>query len=847
MRKTTLVGVVCQVLGIVATISCSGEALASLDGRKLPSLDIVWQAEGRRFAVHENTVFVLGDHHVEAIDAADGTVRWRVELESKNRRCDHIVAIGDAVAVGCGRFLFVVDPATGKIRARRDIGMLILGVHGPPLVVHASNGAPLTQIIGIDPETGADRGTWRAPGAVVDEVFVDGVLLVRWMDLLADGSPSGIAAIDGSSLQTLWEIDDDRARLKRLGRDVLVLRRGSCEDGDNVRPLNHLTGELGEALPPRDEVIGAWNPDNPWELQGFNRSEDRSNVLRRNDPGTGEAVWVVEIPGHPSATLIDGDRLFVHAEPAAGRGFLVVIDWASGEVMDVAYGLYDVRRLEAIGDLLVAETVDTGVVAFSRAEFGSPEGETSSVESEVKRILQEINRHRYYNLDDGVAELRSLGESAYPHVADEIPGLGPLALTAAAEVIAATSFVDGAEPLAARLTDQFPRRDGYSPDPVVAVLHALAVIGSCDQTDAIIPIVTDPIASGERRLAALAALASIGGTAAEQAIANVLEPNRNPKISWWHPPDASQLIPLAGKPTDWDAIDAATDVRDLGARARFEIGGRSARVSDGKGGELIVFPDAALGGDGDLWVATVDSENRAGPSRFLGISMRNEFDTEPLAVDVRVEGDTLVVWPRGERDKLHRVGLAELLRDTDGDGLSDVVESRIRTNPQISDTDGDGLADGVDPAPNARKHEAESVEEEIALAVFRQINMFETDSREDGELALVVNHPAVEWRGRAGPTVTLSKEEYEAFREEAGFEGSPRFFILVGGKDLAQKAIEGVEAGELQELVSGMATNDRACSLEVVRGRRSAVGYLVIIRPFGGLWAIRHIELLWVS
>ncbi|HET9210418.1 MAG TPA: hypothetical protein VFR03_08465 [Thermoanaerobaculia bacterium] len=40
-----------------------------------------------------------------------------------------------------------------------------------------------------------------------------------------------------------------------------------------------------------------------------------------------------------------------------------------------------------------------------------------------------------------------------------------------------------------------------------------------------------------------------------------------------------------------------------------------------------------------------------------------------------------------------------LRKDSDGDGLTDLAEERLMTDPQSRDTDGDGLEDGVDPLP----------------------------------------------------------------------------------------------------------------------------------------------------
>ncbi len=45
------------------------------------------------------------------------------------------------------------------------------------------------------------------------------------------------------------------------------------------------------------------------------------------------------------------------------------------------------------------------------------------------------------------------------------------------------------------------------------------------------------------------------------------------------------------------------------------------------------------------------------------------------------------------------VRLDDLRRDTDGDGLTDLFEERILTDPRLPDTDGDGLPDGVDNQP----------------------------------------------------------------------------------------------------------------------------------------------------
>lgn len=46
-----------------------------------------------------------------------------------------------------------------------------------------------------------------------------------------------------------------------------------------------------------------------------------------------------------------------------------------------------------------------------------------------------------------------------------------------------------------------------------------------------------------------------------------------------------------------------------------------------------------------------------------------------------------------------RLTFDELRRDSDGDGLTDITEGMLFTDPALADTDGDGLSDGEDPAP----------------------------------------------------------------------------------------------------------------------------------------------------
>jgi hypothetical protein len=61
----------------------------------------------------------------------------------------------------------------------------------------------------------------------------------------------------------------------------------------------------------------------------------------------------------------------------------------------------------------------------------------------------------------------------------------------------------------------------------------------------------------------------------------------------------------------------------------------------------------------------------------------------PVCVELKRESGPVLLTAR----------LSELQRDTDGDGLTDLVELRILTDPYNRDTDGDGIEDAADPFP----------------------------------------------------------------------------------------------------------------------------------------------------
>lgn len=54
------------------------------------------------------------------------------------------------------------------------------------------------------------------------------------------------------------------------------------------------------------------------------------------------------------------------------------------------------------------------------------------------------------------------------------------------------------------------------------------------------------------------------------------------------------------------------------------------------------------------------------------------------------------------------INLNEIMKDTDNDGITDVVENRFLLNPNNVDTDGDGIPDGIDGNPRFKSRKTET-------------------------------------------------------------------------------------------------------------------------------------------
>jgi hypothetical protein len=143
---------------------------------------------------------------------------------------------------------------------------------------------------------------------------------------------------------------------------------------------------------------------------------------------------------------------------------------------------------------------------------------------------------------------------------------------------------------------------------------------------------------------------------------------------------------------------------------------------------------------------------------------------------------TIEVWALDAPDRVRHVSWVQAHLDSDGDGLTDLVERRLGTDPRSQDSDGDGVPDPADSAPTASVRTPESEEQAIALAVVEQYSLFHSVREGRWALAVVVGDAALEWRAGGGPVITLSQAEDERFITEVGRDGVNHLTIDQDGR-----------------------------------------------------------------
>jgi hypothetical protein len=457
------------------------------------------------------------------------------------------------------------------------------------------------------------------------------------------------------------------------------------------------------------------------------------------------------------------------------------------------------------------------------------------VEAKVLKILtnKKLVEHCWWeDTDAEVKHLEDIGRDALPVILRALPNLSAPAVYIAARVFQDSNYREAAPALAAILPALHPCNDsGWARNnAVIAVLQSLAEIGDDSQISSVSTIMLNDAQNMEERREAFAALASIGGPEVTGLLDSTIDSLTPKPHSWWVPPDPGKYIDRFGTPVTRREI-LNVDRHDI-EKWWWLIRAQGSTRLRYESHDLYLFPYEGFGGEADLWLIEHGSNGKRGQAKFLGISPHgNKIVHDSVRYQAKIEGNALMITsPVGVKKT---IDLHSIEIDSDEDGLPDLVEQRIHSDPHKRDSDSDGESDAIDLSPNSHGQPADE-KQEITAAIFQQFFAFTSHRDHNVKLTVMVSDFQLDWKGIEGPVITLSPSEDEAFLREAGYNGAAHVTIRPA------KASPGDDWPR-------PGPDERLYDLTIYRGGLDASGYSIVVRKITDQWYIRRIELSWLS
>jgi hypothetical protein len=803
--------------------------------RDLPSLVVRWQRLQGACAVRPSgdVILALEPGKIVALDARRGTALWEHSIDTAE--CPYwwqrpIQVVVGLVAVAVNDHLYVVDAATGQRRHDVPLGGRLSHTWGPPLLVSVDTKDRDT-LLSIDVATGQIVGRYDVEGSLYSLAHDAALVLVLT-------EPDRVTALRLPELVPRWTVPGFSG-VALLGDDLVV---GRTAEGDRevVHRVALASGRVRERLFQRSPQATSFRPQR-WDLEFVESQDHGSTAVRRLRPSDGTLEWTSVLPAAVGAWSLAGNTLVLNCE-TRGRGVLARLEWRTGRLIANAYGLRDVIDITPAGEDGLALLTRSGIVVVSN-ELGPPESTTVKADDDVRRILATPVK-MWPEAQELLGELEQLGPEALPVLAESVRRENGWALILAAWRLADADYRPAAGALASRLTREDASATRGEVD--VALVDALARLGSDRETGALVRLLDDPSRDDAVRFRASLALVSIGSPDAIAAVDRSLTARRTNRRPGWLAPSAQSYRHLVGRPVDATARERALEREDLEEFSRLGSASSAGRADLPSGDSAVVFRDDRLGRKADLWLEEFDREGRSkGPATFLGVTTPGapcEYDPCPIRV---ASGDGRVIISRADENAVPlSVDLAVARQDADQDGLTDLVERRLGTDLARVDSDGDGMGDAVDPVPNAAAAAADTERDQITSEILEQFHLFDASSH---GLAVLVGGFAPGQTGRAGPTLVLDRERAGPFKEKNGLDALP--LITVDPIDATAGPAGPIAAYTHAGARPGppLGASDRAYTLTVYVGPLHAVGYQVIVRQHAGRWRIRHFAQAWIS
>jgi len=809
--------------------------------RDLPSLVELWRSDlvVSKVGYYRGLVYAVSSADVTALDPETGAVLWTYEYSAGDGVVNGPTFFDDTLAFACGETLTLLDSHAGipiaTVRKKGAIHELV----GPPLLASVTAKGSLT-LERIDEKSGLATAEWDKLAIYHD------IATIAHMVVVLNVSQGRMFGLREDDLSLQWERSVRASGLHVMSGKLYL------DNCSRFTEVNAQTGELGEALPERrpspiTEYVSRhiFSFGLSWELPVV--PSETATVLRRYLESTGRMAWEVELPGLPTGWVREGQDLYLHCNPDAGRGQLLHLDVGTGEVKHQAYGLRALDGLLKHESVLIAvyHYSHTGLIAFSAASFGpSASDSAATIQSEVRNLLLQFQGGTSADIS---ADLRQLGTAALPFVvevlrelreSDQDPSLVSMAYTEAVKLLDEYDWRQSIPVLTSYLTSppSWWPASATSLDncPVAATIRAIGNLGGHAEIPILERVLADPSYSAELKRASLATLGALATEETLPIIDRFFQ--QTPKrIRWFEPASPVEFIDIVGIALDENLIGEVPYEECL----RQEMASKSTKIQQEGGSTLVVFPDSRLGGDYDLWASRINEDGELEPAVFLGVAKAPTCDDSGEcggdSIVATMKGENIEVWWTGEPDACLNVALSDAGRDSDKDGLPDLVEKRFLLDLNSSDTDGDGISDAEDLAPNARDHHPRSQDALIKLALFRHYMSVFPQEPHTLRPIVVVDDLALEWRGWAGPTISLSNEQHEKLRSSIGYNSLSYITMARADEEKHSLSPRKLKPGEIVYMLTRV--SDSLC----------AVGYSLAVRKVGDCWVVTDMQMEWLS
>lgn len=256
---------------------------------------------------------------------------------------------------------------------------------------------------------------------------------------------------------------------------------------------------------------------------------------------------------------------------------------------------------------------------------------------------------------------------------------------------------------------------------------------------------------------------------------------------------------------------------------------------DGQGRTWGLLESGALGSSGDLWLVEKVDGKWANPL-FTGVSSRGVSRwVQPKPAEPTVGGKTGPELAKSDW-VYHLATNPDIRKDTDGDGLTDLVEVRLGTDLRKADTDGDGDSDAIDPWPNAAARPA--TEEEKVLAAVFDARYFLNLSDGPALIYLPKGMKPFEMTGRQGVSLWASRDD--------GKWSHPLERCYEQGIGLVNFTSES-RANQDQIITWNKDRTAATLGIRIYYGGLNGTGYTAQVQKFGDEWFVVSLRMAYIS